>query len=197
MLQVVERGLLAIVKRWIGIRPKWLVLFVPQLFRLVGHTKDVTGMVLLPKGAYGACIRKGRGGAEHRRLLTSSLDGKLRMWDISADLMSLEVKRSEHGVLPFCATSARIPLSIGFTSHDCRHELKLCCRRFYGAIKINVVLCPLSMAPAVETRFCSYVLRRSTFGSDIATLRNMVSMCKLPLSALSLAAKAMSAVVLK
>ncbi|CAM9591782.1 unnamed protein product [Ectocarpus sp. 12 AP-2014] len=67
-----------------------------QLLRLAGHTKDVTAMVMLPPGLYGS----GTGGAgagagagaaaAGGRLLTSSLDGTLRLWDVSADLLSLE-----------------------------------------------------------------------------------------------------------
>lgn len=48
-------------------------------------------MILLPKGTYGASAGGGRGGAANIRLLTSSLDKQLRLWDISADVMSLEV----------------------------------------------------------------------------------------------------------
>eukprot|EP00903_Cladosiphon_okamuranus_P017264 g15909.t1 len=62
-----------------------------ELLRLVGHSKDVTAMLVLPPGAYGAA-GGGPAPASARRecLLTSSVDGTLRLWDASADLMSLE-----------------------------------------------------------------------------------------------------------
>lgn len=67
-----------------------------QLLSLVGHAKDVTAMLLLPPGVYEA-IPAGSStaapaSAKCERLLTASLDGTLRLWDISADLMSLEVR---------------------------------------------------------------------------------------------------------
>ncbi|CAN0183209.1 unnamed protein product, partial [Ectocarpus sp. 4 AP-2014] len=67
-----------------------------QLLRLAGHTKDVTAMVMLPPGVYGSGTGAGASGAGDGaaaaggRLLTSSLDGTLRLWDVSADLLSLE-----------------------------------------------------------------------------------------------------------
>lgn len=71
-----------------------------QLLRLVGHSNDVTGMLMLPSGVYGAATSglaaDGRGLARCRRLLTSSMDGTLRLWDVSADLMSLEVLYIQH-----------------------------------------------------------------------------------------------------
>lgn len=55
-------------------------------------------MLVLPPGAYGSAaatggVGSGAASASARRecLLTSSLDGTLRLWDVSADLMSLEV----------------------------------------------------------------------------------------------------------
>ncbi|CAM9840170.1 unnamed protein product, partial [Ectocarpus sp. 8 AP-2014] len=63
-----------------------------HLLRLAGHTKDVTAMVMMPLGVYGSGTGAAGAGAAATggRLLTSSLDGTLRLWDVSADLMSLE-----------------------------------------------------------------------------------------------------------
>lgn len=76
-----------------------------QLLSLTGHSKDVTAMITitLPPGLYsadGAASGDGGGGsgfaaggaAPCERLLTSSLDGTLRLWDVSADVLSLEVR---------------------------------------------------------------------------------------------------------
>lgn len=54
-------------------------------------------MLRLPPGAYGAVAGAGAGAGapastrSDERILTSSLDGTLRLWDVSADVMSLEV----------------------------------------------------------------------------------------------------------
>ena len=51
-------------------------------------------MLVLPPGAYGAANSAAGAASTSVRtecLLTSSLDGTLRLWDVSADLMSLEV----------------------------------------------------------------------------------------------------------
>lgn len=50
-------------------------------------------MVMMPPGVYGSGTGAAGAGAAAigGRLLTSSLDGTLRLWDVSADLMSLEV----------------------------------------------------------------------------------------------------------
>lgn len=51
-------------------------------------------MLVLPPGVYGAAAAGGgaaSASARRERLLTSSMDGTLRLWDVSADLMSLEV----------------------------------------------------------------------------------------------------------
>ncbi|CAM9915274.1 unnamed protein product, partial [Hapterophycus canaliculatus] len=68
-----------------------------ELLRLAGHSKDVTSMITitLPPGLYGtgsggvSGVAAG-GAAPCERLLTSSLDGTLRLWDVSADVLSLE-----------------------------------------------------------------------------------------------------------
>lgn len=63
-----------------------------QLLRLEGHANDVTAMLMLPPGVYGpTSTGERRASASCRRLLTSSMDGTLRLWDVTPDLMSLEV----------------------------------------------------------------------------------------------------------
>ena len=75
-----------------------------KLVRLDGHAADVTGMLLLPTGVYGGddeehnhhmgeddTAGRFKRASPGRPLLTSSLDGTLRLWDISVDPLSLEV----------------------------------------------------------------------------------------------------------
>lgn len=58
----------------------------------------MTGMLLLPPGVYGGNNDGGddetegiRHASHGRHLLTSSMDGTMRVWDISVNLLSLEV----------------------------------------------------------------------------------------------------------
>lgn len=62
----------------------WTFCPLHKLLMLEGHSRDVTGMILLPRGG-------ARGEARCQQLLTASMDGTLRMWDVSGDLLSLEV----------------------------------------------------------------------------------------------------------
>ncbi|CAN0322878.1 unnamed protein product, partial [Laminaria digitata] len=63
-----------------------------QLLRLSGHSKRVTALLVLPPGVYGeADAGRGAGSERGQRLLTASMDGTLRLWDVSVDLLSLEV----------------------------------------------------------------------------------------------------------
>lgn len=80
-----------------------------QLLRLEGHSKDVTAMLRLPPGAYGAGASASTRSDE--RILTSSLDGTLRLWDVSADVMSLEVCLFVHLLYTAvcCSTSVTRP----------------------------------------------------------------------------------------
>lgn len=60
----------------------------------------MTAMLVLPPGAYGAAAAGGASTSARREcLLTSSMDGTLRLWDVSADLMSLEVRFTGGGVV--------------------------------------------------------------------------------------------------
>lgn len=52
---------------------------------------------MLPPGVYGeADAGRGAGSAGGQRLLTASMDGTLRLWDVSVDLLSLEVSMHVH-----------------------------------------------------------------------------------------------------